>query len=834
MMGRTMTTTASRPQALPVLPDAIPEVLRQLPRWVVWRYVEEADAETGEVDWDKPPVNARTGGLASSTNQATWSSLDVAITAMRNRQMDGLGIVLHRPKDQSGEGLVAIDLDKCRDPQTGVIETRATEIVQVVDSYTEISPSGCGLRIFLMGQLPPFGRKKGPYENYETAHYVTVTGHHVNGTPHTIESRQAELEQVHRGIFGDGKQTTNGAAHGPRTLTDLADAEIVRIASRAKGSGPKFSRLWSGDVSGFSSASEADLALCNYLAFWVGPDAERIADLFAQSGLARSKWQREDYRRRTIGKALEGRTEFYLPNGPKRTHAATVNGDGLQNGEPPEQQQHDDDSEKPNEALDDPHRLARLYLQSHQHRGRSTLRYWREEWQRWEGMCYRAVHDKEIRAELTRHAKEEFNRINLVAIRLWQSQQKEADSGKKAGPKPTARKVTTKLVGDLRQALASLALLPSIVATPAWIEGEAPCPAEEVLGTSNSLIHLPSFVHGEDCLFDPTPQFFSPNAVTYAFDANAASPTEWLRFLAQLWPDDAQAIGTLQEWFGYCLLPDTSLQKILMLIGPKRSGKGTVARVLRALVGLENVCAPTLASLGTNFGLWPLLEKSVAFIGDARLSGRTDAAVVVERLLSISGEDAQTVDRKHMTPVTTKLGVRFVILTNELPRLNDPSGALAGRMVLLRFVRSWFGEEDHHLTDRLLRELPGILLWAVEGWKRLRERGHFIQPESSRKLLDDLEDLSSPIGAFIREVCVVGPGYEVFVRDLFNHWKSWCEEKGRKDPGNEQSFGRDLRAAVPTLDVRQPRIGGKQVRVYVGIRLRPDGEEEGTPDCPFA
>src|SRR5262249_24032562 len=203
------------------------------------------------------------------------------------------------------------------------------------------------------------------------------------------------------------------------------------------------------------------------------------------------------------------------------------------------------------------------------------------------------------------------------------------------------------------------------------------------------------------------------------------------------------AIATLQEWFGYCLLPDTSQQKILLAVGPKRSGKGTIARVLRGLVGMENTAGPTLSGLGTNFGLWPLLGKTLAIISDARLSGRTDVAVVTERLLSISGEDAQTVDRKNHSHVTCQLPTRLVILTNELPRLNDPSGALVGRMILLRQKHSWYGREDPTLTGRLLEELPGILLWAVEGWARLREQGHFEQPESGKKLLADLEDLAS-------------------------------------------------------------------------------------------
>ena len=131
--------------------------------------------------------------------------------------------------------------------------------------------------------------------------------------------------------------------------------------------------------------------------------------------------------------------------------------------------------------------------------------------------------------------------------------------------------------------------------------------------------------------------------------------------------------------FGYLLLPITHLQKMFMLIGPKRSGKGTITRVLSAVVGRSNVAGSTLGSLTTPFGLQPLLNKIVAIIGDARLSGRQDTTIVVERLRSISGEDVQAVDRKHMTSFTGPLQVRFVLLSNELPRLNDASATLPTR-----------------------------------------------------------------------------------------------------------------------------------------------------------
>jgi putative DNA primase/helicase len=477
------------------------------------------------------------------------------------------------------------------------------------------------------------------------------------------------------------------------------------------------------------------------------------------------------------------------------------------------------------EAVNDPHRLARLIRADHDTDDGIRLAYWREAWQRWEGLAWREVPDQEMRSRACRRIKAEFDECNLRAQARWR-----ADGAQ--GDKPVAQKVTTRVVSDTLAALASLVILRGDLATPCWMGGAGPFPAGEVLACRNTLIHLPSWADGLPCTHPLTPRFFSPNALDFDFLPGGPPPQGWLDFLGKLWPDDDETVGALQEWFGYCLLPDTSQHKILMLVGPTRGGKGTIARVLNATVGPRNVCAPTLSSLGTPFGLQPLLGKTLATISDARLSGRADLAQVVERLLSISGEDAQSVDRKFKETVTTRLPVRFTLLTNELPKVTDASGVLAHRFVILRQTVSWLGREDTALTRKLLGELPGVLLWALEGYKRLRERGHFMQPLTALDLVQEMRDLASPVGAFVRERCRVEPGAVVPVKTLFEQWREWCEEKGRKEHGTEPSFGRDLRAAVPGLGKGHPRPpgGGKRYRTFVGIRLLNDDELDDGDD----
>jgi putative DNA primase/helicase len=471
----------------------------------------------------------------------------------------------------------------------------------------------------------------------------------------------------------------------------------------------------------------------------------------------------------------------------------------------------------------DPHRLARIFQRQYAHPDGGRLVYHADQFHVWDDGAYRTVTTSEFRASATAAVKDEGDRLNREHVAAWR-----AAGGK--GHAPTAFFVTHGMISNVLQATTGYVRVPGAVRPPAWLGGAGPFPPDELMACRNGLVHLPTFADGRTgFLVPPTPRFFGFNALNYDFQPTAPPPVMWLDFLGQLWQDDAPSVATLQEWFGYVLTADTRQQKMLLLVGPKRSGKGTIARVLRALVGPENVAGPTLSSLATNFGLAPLLTAPLAIVSDARLSGRTDAAAVTERLLSITGEDAVTVDRKHLSAVTVKLPTRFMMLSNELPRLGDASGALAGRFIVLRLTKSWFGREDPTLTERLLSELPGILLWAIDGWRRLRERGRFVQPASGQQLCEDMEDLSSPVGAFVREVCHVGAAHQVGVTELYDRWKRWCEAKGEK-PGTEQVFGRDLRAAVPAIEDRRPRIGGSRVRMYVGIGIRFEAEEEIIPE----
>jgi putative DNA primase/helicase len=428
--------------------------------------------------------------------------------------------------------------------------------------------------------------------------------------------------------------------------------------------------------------------------------------------------------------------------------------------------------------------------------GYRTLVRHRGEFFQWDGACYQINAEEAQRGEIWRHLE------NAKII---------AKDGKLAAFKPKKDNV-----GNVHEALSAICAVNDYIEPPAWIGDEPPiAPPNEFFAASNGLLHLPTRM-----LHDPTPSFFGVTASGVAYDPDAAAPMQWLAYLRET-VDDDEGIGALQEWMGYTLGGDTSQQKILFCIGPRRSGKGTFARIHTALLGKNSVGGPTMSAFGKQFGLAPLITKSLAIVSDARIGKKTDRAEITERLLTISGEDTIDIDRKYGTMWTGRLPTRIAIMTNELPAFSEGSGALAGRFLIVIFPHSFFGRENPGLTDRLMTELPGILNWAIQGYERLRARGHFLQPTNALEQIEAIERLGNPVKAFVLDRCVVGPAREIDADVLYDDWRTWCSDHGG-DAGNKDWFGRNLRSAVPGLTTARhgsADADGRRRTVYRGVGI---------------
>jgi putative DNA primase/helicase len=152
--------------------DALDELMLY-PQWVVWRYKKRGTGKPTKV-----PYDPKTGRKAKVSSSSTWGTYAVAEAAFEKHNYDGVGFVF-----TEGDPFAGIDLDKCRDPETGAIENWAQALIDKINSYTEISPSGSGVKIFLKGNVVKGGRRTGPIEMYSSGRYFTVTGAHLANTP---------------------------------------------------------------------------------------------------------------------------------------------------------------------------------------------------------------------------------------------------------------------------------------------------------------------------------------------------------------------------------------------------------------------------------------------------------------------------------------------------------------------------------------------------------------------------------------------------------------------------------------------------------------------------
>lgn len=261
-----------------------PAELRDRRSWVVWRW----EQRPGQDKPTKPPYIAEPGFTrASISDPSTWRTFEWAEVQLN--VFDGLGIVL-------GNGLAGADLDNCRDPVTGVIASWALDVIELLDSYSEISPSGTGIKIFFFGELPSDAKHRKPMpggghiELYDRDRYFTVTGAHLEGTPRTVEQRTAELTALHRDLFDapdrdEPASDVTTSKPAPRTLQDDA---LLRVAFSSR-NGSKILALWGGNDLDYPSTSEADAALAHFLAFYAR-DPAHLEALMMQSSRVRAKW----------------------------------------------------------------------------------------------------------------------------------------------------------------------------------------------------------------------------------------------------------------------------------------------------------------------------------------------------------------------------------------------------------------------------------------------------------------------------------------------------------------------------------------------------------------
>ena len=301
------------PQALEVLPERLPNLIKEIPRWVCWRY------EFLNGKWSKPPINPKTGVIASLNDEKVFADFEEATTAHHKESItsDGIGFVLSENDD-----IVGLDIDHCF--EDGEITNVAQSIITRFNSYTEVSPSGEGIRIFCRGHFPFTGRKnpKHGLEIYSSGRYLTVTGHTYGVGLFEIAESQTSLEWLKEQYLEASPSSTAINLNNPDQGIDEPEVNEFINKIRLKSVGNKFQCLFRGDTDQYMSQSEADIALCGLLAKYT-KNPSMIDGVFRKSALMRDKWDQVHssegltYGEMTISKALNNEILYSAHKDPK-------------------------------------------------------------------------------------------------------------------------------------------------------------------------------------------------------------------------------------------------------------------------------------------------------------------------------------------------------------------------------------------------------------------------------------------------------------------------------------------------------------------------------------
>lgn len=282
--------------------EKIPQELKDLKQWVMWK------VEPGK-DGKKPTKVPYTIGdrRASTIEPAHWNTFTACRAAYNIGGFSGLGFVF-----VDNGGYVGVDWDNVRNSSTGKFDTGVRQEILRIGSYAEISQSGRGAHVIYRGTKPGTKCRKGAREMYDSARFFVMTGNMIEGSSPDVKEADVDAIQDVYDKIDLPKNTPQQAKAVGTPICRLSDEDVISLCGNAQ-SGDTFKSLYNiGSTAVHGSHSEADLSLCSRLAFYT-QDEEQIDRLFCGSGLYREKWNRPDYKKKTIETAINGLSNVYTP-----------------------------------------------------------------------------------------------------------------------------------------------------------------------------------------------------------------------------------------------------------------------------------------------------------------------------------------------------------------------------------------------------------------------------------------------------------------------------------------------------------------------------------------
>jgi putative DNA primase/helicase len=607
------------------------------------------------------------------------------------------------------------------------------EIIKTLDTYTEISPSGTGIRMFVTDNLLPINRKNGNIEIANHLKYFSLTGNHLEGTPNTIEARHSEIKEIYAEIFGTPGQTDPKVEEKTVKPVDLDDDAVLTKARAAK-NGPLFVKLFDqGDIGNYHSHSEADLALCYLLSFWTGRDADSIDHLFRRSKLFRSKWDEVHVRGRTYGeetilKAIAGTKEVY--NGKKERKTKTA---------------------KVFFSLTDLGNAERLVSKCG-----DDIRYChqRGRWLLWTGDHWKWDETKAIE----RKAKLTVRSILSEAMKTDNNRVK--DVGKHAIRSENLTRFRAMIT--LAQSEKGIPVLFRELDVDPWL-----------IHLRNGTLDLRT---GE--LREPRRVDMITRLIDVNYDRAAPCPV-WINFLSQVMSGNQALITFLQRAVGYSLTGDIREQVLFFLYGRGANGKSTFIETITGLFGpySKHTRPETFMAKKTDGPSNDLAElDGVRMVAAVELEeGRRLAEVLAKQ---VSGGDTMKARYLFQEFFEFRPQFKLWLCGNHKPRIHGTDHAIWRRIRLIPWtVTIPDDKQDKDLTMKLKAEWPGILVWAVEGCLDWQKNG-LLAPDEVMAATADYRKEMDVLGDFFDACVTVEAGASVPAKDLYEAYCKFLDDNG--------------------------------------------------------
>ena len=748
--------------------NIIPDEMKALPNWICWEAVPDERSHSGI---SKKPINPLTGGNAQSNNPSTWSDFDTAVNASKNYA--GIGFMF------SNSDFFGVDLDDMpndiADFRNGGANNIVAEFVNTLQSYAEYSQSGAGIHIICKGKLPKGGRRKkhdfGGFEMYEHGRFFVMTGDYCSEYVSIADCTES-IKALHEKYIGGGKEPT------PRQLTavslNTAD-EIVRAAANAK-NGNTFRSLYAGSIAGYGSQSEADLALCNMLAFWTGCDADKMDAIFRQSGLMREKWDRKQsgstYGALTIQKAIAGcHTVYTAPQAQPEFSVSIGSGAGAEQGQ--ERCYSFDD-------MGNAQRLVDLFG--------DQLRYCYTEkkWYYYDSRkwCIDNIGMIEKIADKSILAMKAEAKIYLQA-----DEQSGGDMAKAFEKHMKASRSNKAKKSMIAETMHHLPILPSQFDR-----------YKMALNTPGGVVNLKNgTVHPHDS----THYFTKMTAVDYS---NNADCPRWRQFLSEIFAGDKDLIRYIQKAVGYTLTGSTAEQCAFFLYGTGRNGKSTFIDTIRDVFGdyAANIQPETIMVRNSQSSA---VNSDIARLKGARLvtSVEPNEGVRINEglLKQLTGDDVVTARKLYAEEFEFKPEFKLWMATNHKPIIRGTDTGIWRRIHMIPFnVQIPEDKVDKNLTHKLKAELTAIFKWCIDGCLLYQAEG-LNMPAAICQSVREYRREMDVVSAFIEDCCQCEGCVQSSA--LYAAYAKWAENNNEYKMSHTK-FSAEVRKKFEKVSTRQGKF----------------------------